>query len=171
MAIFLQLLIGSGWAKAHLTAPNWDQPTLGVRFVTSTILMHPLNSYSSTEVFKSSSCWCTITSTLSSFFYILNENFHEEGFCLTQALAGKVSMPLTLIALGPRVDLSWFTNRSPLRGGRLGTRRTCWFDARGARDKFARSRKRSAKTWLASSGGLRVILKISSVKIRSSRLI
>ena len=88
---------------------------------------------------------------------------------MTRALAGKVSVPLTPVAWvlgltlpGSLTVLLWevigFTPGGPadltlekLEAGLLG------------------GRKRSAKSWLASSDSFRVILKASSVKIGSSR--
>jgi len=34
MAVLLQSLSGSGWAKVHLTTPNWARPILGGRLIT-----------------------------------------------------------------------------------------------------------------------------------------
>ena len=90
---------------------------------------------------------------------------------MTRALAGKVTIPLTPVALGSRVDFSRLTNRSLFGCEGLCSRRTCWFDARGTGGRFTWGRKCSVEAWLASSGGSRVILKVTSVKIGSSRLI
>ena len=171
MAVLFQSLSGSDCVKVHLTTPNWAQPTLGVRFVTFTVLMHPLNSYSSTEASESSSCWCTTTSPLSSSSSISSIGTSTKMVLVWVGhwLAG-CSYPWHLQHL-QWVDLSWFTSRSPLGGAWLCTRKTCRFDAWGTGGRFARSRKRLAKIWLASSSGLGVISKISLVKIGSSRLI
>ena len=47
---------------------------------------------------------------------------------MTRALASKVTIPLTPVALGSRVDFSWLTSRSLFRCEGLCTRRTLWFD-------------------------------------------
>jgi len=90
---------------------------------------------------------------------------------LTLALAGKVSIPFTSIALGPLVDLCWFANCSSLESGQFYTRRTHWFGPKRTGDRLAWGRKGSVKTRLASSCGLRAIPKISSVEVGSFRLI
>jgi len=116
MATLLQSLSDSGWAKVHLTTPNWARPTLGGRPVTFTVLMHPLNSHSSTEASKSSSYWCTTTSPSSLLLLYLQWELSRRGFWFDSGTGWQDVHTLDTCNIGSLGDLSWFTNLSPFEG-------------------------------------------------------